>query len=102
MEMPGDGFYGDVLFPLNDPGLQGDVLYAFMGGGLDLKGLQKLYPHRTLCWISTANTQIDFRTVDAGRPVAQQIALPLPAAQRRLVQGSHLVREGMHGSANRA
>jgi hypothetical protein len=65
MEMPGDGFYGDVLFPLNDPGLQGDVLYAFMGGGLDLKGLQ------------------------------------IPAAQRRLVQESHLVREGMHGSANR-
>jgi hypothetical protein len=45
----GDFFiYQFVLFPLNDPFLQGDVIYAVASSPADYTELQQAYPGRTL------------------------------------------------------
>lgn len=74
------GFYGDVLFPLNDPLLQGDVLYGFVNGDRNLNGLLAAYPGRSLYWISAPNQQLQFRPLHIG-PSGRPLSLPPTGAQ---------------------
>ncbi|HEV2458772.1 MAG TPA: glycosyltransferase family 39 protein [Ktedonobacterales bacterium] len=41
-------FYGYILFPLNDPLLRGDVIYAYATNATQYAELRRAFPHRTL------------------------------------------------------
>ena len=62
--------YNNVLFPLNDPLLRGDVLFAKADLQAGIGGLLAAYPHRNYYWLSLANQQIHFQPLTVlARPV---------------------------------
>jgi len=52
--------YGNVLFPLNDPQLQGDILYARVIETHNIHSLLVSYPHRALYWAEIFQQELRF------------------------------------------
>jgi hypothetical protein len=66
------GLYGDVFFPLNDPDLRSDIIYARVVETRNVAGLMRAYPHRSLYWARTDRQMLRFQRMGVlARPVHQ-------------------------------
>jgi hypothetical protein len=72
------GFYGDVLFPLNDPLLRGDILYARVPPTRNIKPLMVAYPGRTLYLLNIYHRHLHFQRLNVLRSPTRQITLQPP------------------------
>ena len=73
-------FYAEVLFPLNDPALRGDIVYAYLDKGQSIVGLARYYPHRAFYYVDNAYGTLDFLRVTG--PAAHGSAPTLPVGVR--------------------
>jgi len=61
--------YQNVLFPLNDPGLQGDVIYACASDSSKVESLRKAFPQRDLYMVTVGTDgRVYYSRLDSSRP----------------------------------
>ena len=70
-------FYAEVLFPLNDPALRGDIVYAYLDQGQSIVGLARYYPHRAFYYVDNAYGTLDFLRVAGPAVGGSAPVLPL-------------------------
>ena len=73
-------FYAEVLFPLNDPALRGDIVYAYLDQGQSIVGLDRYYPHRVFYYVDNVYGTLDF--VHVAGPATPRSAPGLPPGAR--------------------